>query len=211
MVATFTVLRLVSVETLIKRQKCPCFFSIQIHIYPSNCPSTLFIEYDILNVKLRVFMFNIFIFIYSLESQRNSYLVSFWACCVLKYTEGHLYMILYIIHQIFSSRETLLEFPWDTVIFCFILLQLLHLGSLFILQEMCWLHSVNAKVNKEHLPNIRNRQPNLIPSVPPSLSRAELVVQQTCKEEDEDAIIIKNGIKHLITSPGFPDPYPRKA
>ena len=45
----------------------------------------------------------------------------------------------------------------------------------------------------------------------PPLSRAQLVREQDCNNGDEEAIIIYNGEKHLITSPGFLDAYPREA
>ena len=84
---------------------------------------------------------------------------------------------------------------------------------MFILQGMCLHHTTNGKANKGHLPNARNRQHSNVnlSSLQSSLSRAELVVEQKCGKGDEDAIIIQNRVKHLITSPGFPDMYPRNA
>lgn len=82
---------------------------------------------------------------------------------------------------------------------------------MFILQGM-FLHLTYTTTDKAKLLHTRNGRSNPNLSLQPSMSRAELVFQQNCKNGDNgEAIIITNGVKHLITSPGFPDMYPRTA
>ena len=68
-----------------------------------------------------------------------------------------------------------------------------------------------AKTNKAEQQHAENRGFDANLSLQPSLSRAELVLEQQCRNGDGEPIIIQNRVKHLITSPGFPDMYPRNA
>ena len=76
---------------------------------------------------------------------------------------------------------------------------------------MCLHRVVPEKDNKGHISDFRRSGYNNMKStLPATLSRAEIVLEKKCGKKGE-AIAIEEGVKHLITSPGFPDMYPRKA
>ena len=82
---------------------------------------------------------------------------------------------------------------------------------MFILQGLCLHLQMNGKANEMEEQHGTNRRHNANLSFQPSLSRAELVLEQKCNNGDEETIMIQNRVKHLITSPGFPDMYPSNA
>ena len=82
---------------------------------------------------------------------------------------------------------------------------------MFILQGLCLHLQMSGKANETEEQHVTNRRYNANLSFQPSLSRAELVLEQNCNNGDEETIMIQDRVKHLITSPGFPDMYPRNA
>ena len=80
---------------------------------------------------------------------------------------------------------------------------------MFILQGM-FLHLTYSTIDEAKLQHTRNGRSKTNLSLQQFMSRSEVVFQQNCKNGDNgEAIIIENGVKYLITSPGFPDRYPR--
>ena len=79
------------------------------------------------------------------------------------------------------------------------------------LKGISCLHRVaSVQANKGQTSNFRRSgYHNMKSSLPATLSKAEVVFVQKCGRDE--AIPIEEGIKHLITSPGFPDMYPKKA
>ena len=82
---------------------------------------------------------------------------------------------------------------------------------MFILQGSCLHLTTNTTTIKEAKVARIAKNGRFEFRLQPPLSRAELVLEQACNNGDNKAIIIQNGEKHLITSPGFPDEYPQEA